>query len=256
MHLNDEQIQRYLHGELSARERGDVASHVAECELCAGRVTEAEREEQEVFGLLETLDHRPPRRDINTVMPTNRKFKRGERNAWVRRVAVLVLIAALGGAAYAIPGSPLPGWIDKLTGGGAHEEPAPAPREPSPTTDSTTSLVPAVSGIAIPPTKRFSIVFAAPQDSGVVYLTPGEGLNVVIRAVGGAPRFTLSSADRLDVDNTGLKSSYEIEVPKAAHFVELVVGERRVILKDGLRFGEDLLSDEQGRRIVPLTPLR
>ena len=255
MHLNDEQIQRHLHGELSAREDTEVAAHVAECELCAGRVAEAKHEEREVFGLLETLDHVPPRRDITTVMSTNREEGRGERNVWVRRVAVLVLIAGLGGAAYAIPGSPLPGWIDKLTGG-AHEEPAPVPQEPTGTKDSTATLVPAVSGVAIPPTKRFSIVFAAPQDSGTVYLTPGEGLNIVIRAVGGAPRFTLSSADRLDVDNTGLNSSYEIEVPKSAHFVELVVGGRRVILKDGLRFGEDLLSDEQGRRVIPLTPLQ
>ena len=255
MHLNDEQIQRYLHGELSAREGTDVASEVAACELCAGRVAEAEREEREVFGLLETLDHKPPRRDINTVMSANHEEGRGARNIWVRRAAVLVLIAGLGGAAYAIPGSPLPGWIDKLTGS-SHQETEPVPQEPSGTQDSTTTLVPAVSGLAIPPTKRFSIVFAAPQDSGLVYLTPGDGLNIVIRAVGAPPRFTLSSADRLDVDNAGLNSSYEIEVPKAAHFVELVVGERRIILKDGLRFGEDLLSDEQGRRVVPLTPLR
>lgn len=254
MHLNDEQIQRYLHGELSAREGTDVAAHVAECELCGGRVSEAEREEREIFGLLETLDHKPPRRDINTVMSGNREEGRGARNVWVRRAAVLVLIAGLGGAAYALPGSPLPGWFHKLTGG-SQEEPAPTPPEPTGTQDSTATLVPAVSGVAIPPTKRFSIVFAAPQDSGLVYLTPGEGLNIVIRAVGGAPRFTLSSADRLDVDNAGLNSSYEIEVPKSATFVELVVGERRIILKDGLRFGEDLLSDEQGRRIVPLTPL-
>ena len=254
MHLNDEQIQRYLHGELSSRERADVAEHVAECELCAGRLAEAEREEQDVFGLLERLDHKPLRHDINSVMSANREDGRATRNVWVRRVAVLVLIAALGGAAYAFPGSPLPGWIDKLTGD-SHDQVV--PRETTTASDSTTStLVPAVSGIAIPPPKRFSIVFAAPQDSGMVYLTPSEGLNIVIRAVGGAPRFTLSSADRLEVDNTGLNSSYEIEIPKASHFVELIVGDRRVILKDGLRFGEDLLSDEQGRRVVPLTPLQ
>ena len=254
MHLNDEQIQRYLHGELSARERDDVAAHIAECQLCTGRVADAEHEERDVFGLLETLDHRPPRRDINTVMASNRKFRRPARNLWIRRVAVLVLIAGLGGAAYAIPGSPVPGWFKKIGSlVGGDQAPVEETSEPVDTVD-TTTLVPSTSGIAIPPSKRFAIVMAAPQDSGIVYLTPTEGFNVTIRALGAAPRFTLTSSDRLDVDNTGLNSSYEIEVPMSANFVELVVGDRRIILKDARRFGEDLLIDDKGRRLVPLKP--
>lgn len=253
MHLNDEQIQRYLHGELSARERAEVATHLESCELCTGRVAEGEREEREVFDLLERLDHRPPHRDINTVMPTNREYGRPARNAWIRRAAVVVLIVVLGGAAYAIPGSPVPGWFKKLGGlVGGDQAPVEEANEPVDTVD-TTTLVPSVSGIAIPPSKRFAIVMAAPQDSGTVYLTPTDGFNVTIRALGGAPRFTLTSSDRLDVDNTGLNSSYEIEVPVSANFVELVVGERRIILKDSRRFGEDLRIDEKGRRLIPLT---
>ena len=44
-----------------------------------------------------------------------------------------------------------------------------------------------------------------------------------------------------------------------APYVELVIGDpsviRRVLLKDRHRFGENLLIDEKGRRIITLTPL-
>lgn len=260
MHLNDEQIQRYLHGELSSGERADVASHVSECELCAGRVAEAEQEERDVFDRLGALDHPVPHHDVNAVMQARVENERAPStvpHVWLRRAAVIVMIAVLGGAAYAIPGSPLPAWIDKIAT--ALQDGGKAPVEQDRVnvdTVDTTTLVPAVSGVAIPPSRNFAIVLAAPQDSGVVYLTPTDGFNVVIRAIGGAPRYTLASSDRLDVDNTGLDSSYEIEVPMTAPYVELMIGDRRVVLKDRVRFGENLPSDEKGRYVISLRPLQ
>ncbi len=260
MHLDEERIQRFLHGELDARERSAVSSHLATCGACAQRVAEAEREEREVFDLLTALDHAAPRGDAGAVMQTGEKGMHrmnAHRNPWARRAALFVLIVALGGAAYAIPGSPVPAWLQKigsaLRGDGGQ---APVDESSPADTDTITTEAPSVSGLAIPPTKSFAIVFAVPQETGNVFLTATDGFNVVIRAVGGTPKFTLTSADRLDVDNTGLSASYEIEVPRSAKYVELRVGGRHVILKDGLRIGEDLPLDDEGRHVIALTPLQ
>ena len=70
MHLNDEQIQRFLHGELR-RAKVPTSRRTSRRASCArGRVAEAEREESQVFDLLATLDHATPRRDIDAVMQT------------------------------------------------------------------------------------------------------------------------------------------------------------------------------------------
>ena len=181
----------------------------------------------------------------HAVTPTNSNYP----NVWLRGAVIVLAIVALCGAAFVIPGSPVPAWF-KQAGARIGGDEA-AMEEPADTVD-TTTLMPAVTSVTIPPTKHFSIVFAAPQDSGTAYLFPTDGFNITVSAIGGAPQYKLTSADRLDVDNTGLDSSYEIEVPLSANYVELVIGERHILLKDQYRFGEDLLMDERGRRVIPL----
>ncbi len=237
MHLNDEQIQRFLHGELDAPAR----DHVAGCDHCAAKIAEAEREERAIFELFGQLDHPTPRVDARSIT--------GERsvvNIWGRRAAGMVVVAALAGAAYAIPGSPLPAVIQKvaqwITGG----DDTPTPREETP------PAPPVASGIAVPAHPRFAIEFVAEQEGGVAALSLVDGPNVAVRAYGGTVTFT-TEVDRLIIDNRASEATYQIDVPRGVTFLEIAVGARRLVVKDGESFAADIPSDERGRRLLSLS---
>jgi len=243
MHLNEDQIQRFLHGELDPRSREALSLHAAECNACAKRLAEAEEEESEIFGLLGHLDHPAPRVDASSVSGG------GAMGTWARRAAVFVAVAALAGAAYALPGSPLPTWLKKAAeliagerespSGGGYSIDAPAG--------------PVTSGIAVPAPERFAIVFLAEQSEGTVVVTLTDAPSIVVRALGGAVTFT-TDVDRLTIDNRNSVANYEIEVPRAAEFVEILVDLRRIVVKDKDQFAEGLERDSGGRAVLPLKP--
>ena len=60
IHLDDERLQRLLHGELDTAAAAAARDHLAGCAACAARLDEAERDEQAVLGLLEKLDDATP----------------------------------------------------------------------------------------------------------------------------------------------------------------------------------------------------
>jgi anti-sigma factor RsiW len=239
MHLSDEQIQRFLHGELDARAKETVSRHAAACEQCAHLLAVAEKEEGEIFGLLRHLDHPASHASAESITRKTSGFA-----TWGRRAAVFAAVAVLAGAAYAIPGSPLPAWIQRaaqlLTG-------SQPPREEVP----SAPAAPVTSGIAVPASARFTIAFLADQTDGVVAASLTDGPNVVVRVVGGTATFT-TDAERLTVDNRGSAANYEIEIPRGASYVEVVVGTRRFILKDGDAFATDIPTDEYGRHAISL----
>jgi hypothetical protein len=244
MHLSDEQIQRFLHGELDARSKEALSRHVAACEFCARLLAQAEREQSEIFGLLCHLDHPAPRVDAESFTR-----KSGAFTVWGRRAAVFVAAAALAGAAYAIPGSPLPAWVKQVADwidrdGGSDSPPA----EKSPAIDRPTT-----SGIAVPAHERFTIAFLTEQTDGVVAVSLADGPNVVVRVLGGTATFT-TDVDRLTIDNRGSEADYEIEIPRGASYVEVFVGTRRFILKDGDALAMGIPTDEHGRRVFSLAP--
>lgn len=239
MHLNDDQMQRFLHGELDARSQEVLSTHVAGCERCARQLAEAEREEKDIFELLGTLDHAPPRVEVESIARD-----RSALAVWGRRAAVFVAAAALAGAAYAIPGSPLPTLVDRVAQWIAGE--------PSTTSEETEVAPRVTSGIAVPGQARFAIVFAAEQKSGVAALSPGDGPNVVVRAFGGTVTFT-TDIDRLTIDNRESSADYEIEIPRDISFCEVSIGARRIVVKDGESFATGLVTDERGRFLLPLT---
>jgi hypothetical protein len=140
MHLNEEQIQRFLHDELDARSKETLSQHVAGCESCARLLAEAQREEDAVFDLLGHVDHPAPRVDAGSFAP-----KRGALAAWERWAAVIVVVTALGGVAYAIPGSPLRAWVEHVAEWLADGD-APAP----PTVESLTTAEPVTSALRFP----------------------------------------------------------------------------------------------------------
>ena len=60
MHLDEEQVQRLLHGETAPRVETGVRDHLARCEECRSRLVEAEREERWVLERLGRVDRAPP----------------------------------------------------------------------------------------------------------------------------------------------------------------------------------------------------
>jgi hypothetical protein len=238
MHPSEEQIQRFLHGELDARSREALSLHVAGCDRCAQLLAQAEREEHEIFELLGRLDHATPRVDAKSIARG-----RGALAVWGRRAAVFVAAAALAGAAYAIPGSPLPAVVAKIAHWIAGEPPAPS--------DGSGDAPLVTSGIAVPAKPRFVIEFVAQQASGVAVLSLADGPNVVVRALGGTATFT-TDIDRLTVDNRGSSADYEIEIPRSVSYFEVSIGARRAVIKDGEAFATGFPLDEHGRAVLPL----
>lgn len=69
-------------------------------------------------------------------------------------------------------------------------------------------------------------------------------------------RFTIvfaTAVDRLPVENTGVETDFEIAVPRSAPWVEVLVGEVWVFLKDGSRIVTAASVDARGRSLLPLT---
>jgi hypothetical protein len=236
MHVEVEEVQRLLHGELEGPRRIALERHLAGCAECREQVEEARREEEWVFTRLARLDTVAP-----AVDPA-RLARRGRSLVWGRRAAVVLLTLAGAGAAYAMPGSPLPGWMKRVAAWVAGS--AAPPR-----------ALPATAGIAVSPGDRLSIEFATNQAEGsaaTVWLTDGPA--VVARALNGTATFT-TDVDRLVIGNHGSTANYEIELPRTAKWVEIRVGQRRLLLKQGALVVTEAPADDQGRYLVSLGPL-
>ncbi len=237
MHLEVEQIQRLLHGELDAPGEAAVRGHLAACADCRGQVEEAEREEGRILHLLRQVDHPSP------VVHAEAVVARARRGAprWGQWAAGVVLALVVAGVAYAAPGSPLPAWLDRVVewvGG-----PAPAPGDPGP------------AGVAVEPGARFTIGFEAEQERGSAAVSLTDGSSVVVRRLDGTATFT-AGVDHLAIANGGSSADYEIELPRNAPWVEVRIGARRVLLKDGPRVITDAPVDARGRYLLPLRSIR
>ena len=232
VHIDPDQIQRLLHGELGAAEAA-VRAHVKSCAECKAQVARAEREEAELFGLLEQLDHAPPVVDAATIRATSRRSS----TPWLKRAAIIVLSAGLAAGAYALPGSPLPRALDRLADWlsrtGSTEQP-PAPE-----------AVPRTSGISVDPGASMAILFMNAQSSGEARVTITDRGSITVRALGGPVSFS-SDVDRLIVENQESTADYEIEIPRAAPRVEIGINGRAVFLKEGARIVTDAQRNENG----------
>ena len=241
MHLSDGQIQRLIHGEIDDDARAAAERHIAGCTPCARAHAAATRDEAEIFDLLGEIDHAPP------VVDAARFTVPARGAAWGRRAAGIVVAAALAGAAYAIPGSPLPALVDKLAAwvtGEAETPPA--------AVDESTTGAPVTSGIAVSAGGDFLIQFASAQTAGSVTVSLTDDPMIRVRVVGGAAAFT-TDAGRLDIANPHSFADYEIELPRHAPSVEIRVGNASVLRKDGDRVTTDAPADADGRYRVPLS---
>ena len=242
-HLDDERIQRLLHGELAAPEQSAVQAHLSGCAGCRQAVSGAERENDELRSVLRHVDHRPPSIGVEAIIARSRR--RGP--VWLRLAAGLLLSVGLASPAYAAPGSPLPGWLaaaGRFLSGTASPKVTPSPEQPAP--------APELAGIAITPGARLTIVFYATQSTGAANVSLIDGPDVVVRAPGGAATFT-SEASRLVIDNRGSSANFQIDIPRAAPRVEIVLGATRLFLKEGVRIMVDAPAGTIDSYSLPLS---
>ena len=241
-HLDEEQIQRALHGELGSGTEQALREHLRTCSDCNSRVLDAQQEEDWVLERLGSLDHPPPQVSARSII--NRQAR--PLPTWGRWAAGIVLIVGLAGAAYAAPGSPLPAALRHVV----HLIAPASERVPDPTV--SPGSVASQAGIAVSPGERLIIEFAGvlAADTALVSLT--DGTEVVVRATGGNTTFT-SGADRLVVRHRGAAARFEILVPRNAPSVELGAAGRRLWAKAGSRITGETSRDSLGRYVLPLS---
>lgn len=225
MHVDEERLQRLLHGELARADEAEAQAHLAACDECSRRFAAAAREEESVGALLRELDRPAPHLALGAIAR-----RAGTRSPLIPRWAAgFAIVLGLAGAAYALPGSPLPRLVDAVVEW--------AKGRPDPLSPGAGSLpLPDASfaGIAVPPGARFRILFQTPNTRGEMLVRLTGGAEVEIRAARGAATFTTGES-QLVVDGRGLPATYEIEIPLTAPRVEILVGEDRVFLKEGSR---------------------
>jgi len=220
MHIDDERIQRLLHGELSGSDELTIRGHLAECADCRSRLAQAQRDEAEVDALLREIDHPVP--TVTAAELANAAQRRA--TPWLRWAAMIALALGVAGAAYAIPGSPLRRWVNNLSHR-APPAPPPPPTAPPQFPDST------AAGIALAPGIDFVVRFTNPQPIAQIDVLLTEGAEVEVRALSGTATFSAGS-DRLVVEARG-RATFEVRIPRTAPRVQLMVGDKRILLKEG-----------------------
>lgn len=223
MHFDEGTLQRFLHGELRSDARSTFEKHAASCAECRARLEETERDERAIMQLLRAVDEPTPGLDAASIVRRAEAAPRYPvaRARWTRRVAAVLAAAAIAGAAYAIPGSPIRAWWREVV-----REIAGPPKPDS----GPAGRAPAVSGIAVSPGTRLVIDVASGASEARVRLT--DGREVEVRAPSGAAGFR-SSPERLTVVPQRSGTVLEVLIPRSAPRVEIRAGGSQVFLKQG-----------------------
>jgi anti-sigma factor RsiW len=240
MHLDRDQVELAL--DPGVRQGSEVDQHLRTCSECQARLDQARQEDAWIRERLGTLDHVLPPITARSVVARAGRSWRG----WQRLAASFILALAAAGAAYAAPGSPLPGLIRRLVHGPV---PAPSSRETPPLPDTRISQ----AGIAVAPGDRLTIEFASPEPGDTAVVSLSDDSEVTIRASGGKTTFA-SEPNGLIVRQSGGPARFEILVPRDARWVKLAVGQRRLWLKAGARVDGSGSSGGGGRYVLPLSP--
>ncbi|HEV8125248.1 MAG TPA: hypothetical protein VGP80_13465 [Gemmatimonadales bacterium] len=209
------------------------------------RIDEPTHDQDDINALLRQLDHPGPPVSAEVIVAR----AQGRKPGWGRWAAGILLVAGLGGVAYAVPGSPVPGWVNAVVAAitGPGTPPAPSGPLPPPVPDE------APAGVAVAPGGDFTILFTRTADSGLARITLTGGSDVVVRAPGGAATFT-SDIRRLVIDNLPISAVYEISIPAGAPRVEITVQGRRVFLKEGDRVTAEGTTVSSQQYLLPLKP--
>lgn len=131
-HPTDGELRAYLDGEAPAEDAGEIRRHLEGCAPCGSRAEELRSAEGLVSKALEGLD---PAIDAEEARAQVReKLAGGGARRWTRPAArwslaraALLILALAGGAAAAIPGSPVRAWLGEALERIGGESPAPTP---------------------------------------------------------------------------------------------------------------------------------
>lgn len=243
MHLDDEQLQRLLHSQLPSRAARNARDHLAECTECRERFVSAQQDESRILGLLRQVDHAVPL--VDPVALAGRL--RWTTPAWGRWAAGILLVLGMAGAAFALPGSPVPRWFRSAVAWVGGAELPQSSGEPDPAA--------LMAGIAAVPGPRFVIAFESPEPGGEARVTLSDGAQVTVRAPSGAAGYT-STPTRLVIANAGTGARFDITIPRKAPRVEIRVAGARVFLKNGTRITAARPAGADGAYLIPLSPGR
>jgi len=230
MHPDEGVLQALLDGELDAVTVAEARNHIAVCAECRTRLDALRADEELVNRTLGSLDR--PAAPIAAAVVAARARRSGPAFRWA---AAIILFLLGAGALYALPRSPLRHWIATLGGGRPRQ--GPVPTRPS--------------GIAIEPGAHFSIVFTAPRASSKVTITLTDAATIEARRLDGTARFT-AEIDGLSIEPGSADDDFAIDLPRGAPWVEVLVGDRRIFLKDGAQISTAARPDSLGRYILSL----
>lgn len=236
MHLTDEQIERLADGQAAEPVRLTLEQHLASCAGCGGRVAAARQQAVEVTARLWLVDHPVPPVSVETVIRLARKSQAGP-GRWA---AAILLSVGLAGAAYATPGSPLPGWVEAVAGW-IRSEPRDSKDLPLP----PPAPVPLPAGIAVVPGEDLIILFQPGVAAGGARAVLTDGKEVVVRTINGDAGFT-AGAGRLVIAVRSDTTSFEVQIPRAAPRIEILIDGHRVLLKVRDRITTDIVPAHDG----------
>lgn len=243
MHLDDERIERFVHGELPAPTRDQAARHLESCAECRNRVDQLFQEAEELKRLLRSVDHATP--SVTAASLVARAEARASR---LRRAAIVVFSLGAAGAAWAAPGSPIPEWVSDLFR--SDTEARVHPGEPAAPTDQDAADA---AGIDVAPGRNLTVRIPEARRSGSVILTLSDAADLSIRTGPGEAAFT-SDEDRVVVDLLTDSLDLSIAVPRHAPAVDVLIGGRLAFRKIGPRVIADGVPDGPERWVISLAP--
>jgi len=235
MHIEDERIERLLHGELEDEETGRARAHLDACPECARRLAETEEDEARAFGLLERLDHPVPAISLRDI--AGRRPLRPTRN--LRWAAGVIGALGLCTAAYAAPGSPLPGWVRRLA------ETITQSSSASPPFRATGGEHASPAGISVAPGPQFTLAFSPAGWEGTVLISLEEVPEVSVEGMGTEAAFTMDTGLLL-IEPQGTAGAFRVRIPVDAPRIDIRLAGEILFTKIGATVSTSLPRDDQG----------
>lgn len=199
-------------------------------------------EDRELDRLLRSLDHAPPPVTAEDVIARARRGRRGP----VRAAAAVAATIALAGVAYALPGSPVPAWVDAALRAVGTQDPGET--EGAAPTDNPGD--PAAGLIFAAGEIRSITVAPAPGGSGTLRILLTDEAELVVRLADGSARFG-SEPDGLSVELTS-PGTLELRIPRSAPAVSVIAAGRPVFVKRGRELSTVMAPDSAGRYVLAL----
>jgi hypothetical protein len=239
-HLDAGTIQTLLHGELPAGARAALEAHGVECPTCRAEIESARREDAWVRGRMTLLDAGAPDARIDSILAQSRA-RPGR--SW-RRAAAIVLLVGLGGVGVAGAIPAIRARVASMLSDGT-------PGAGGPSTAGRSTTPAAARGLMVAPGDSFVVTFESRQDRGVILVTLVTAGELAVRTTDSSVSF-VSHDNGVTVRNEGASGDHEVDVPAAARYVEVRVGNRVVLRKQAAGIESSSARDAAGRYVIDL----